>query len=478
MKHYNKSGLMVCVAVAILAGFDGLYAKEAEPETPGAEAAAAALAAIKATDAAGNHSGGTQSGNSAATADLDRAIEKKPGVLSGISAVARTSETIELVAPEDGAVYDTHSPCVKEFYANFDKRGVKPSRPPLTEEEKKMRDESIAKRGSWYDRFDFYIFNDYTREWNKRCCAENKTWKEFKWKADYSLDKFTVEFSETADFAKPIIEAAGRKWDRAIRPKYLKLGTRYFWRVKAKDKNGAEKVSGVRSFTTAEVPPRMIGLPELNFRDMGGGTNVFGAKVRQGLLYRGRAPHFTTTPEQVKDFFVDKLGIKLDLDVRGREECLKARAGGEGNLEEAGIKYVGMAMEDYHLYHPRSLDCFPKIMALLADRSNYPVYIHCAVGSDRTGTICAVLDGVLGRSDRYAYDDYESPSFCEWLPRFRYGRKSSELFGYLDPNAPRWEECHGKLTGKDIRENSEQFLLAIGVPQAHIDAFRDIMLEQ
>ncbi len=403
------------------------------------------------------------------------------------------AETIKLTAPEDGAVYDTHSPCVKEFYANFEKRGVKPPRPEMTPEEIKTRDEMNKKHDAWvaagrpkegkcypwYDRFDFYMFNDYTADLQKRSEAESKTWNPFTWEAEFTLDKFQAEFSETPDFAKPIVEKLDRPYARGIRPKFLKLGTKYYWRVRAWTKDGGKEfVSDVRSFTTADVPPRMIGFPDLNFRDMGGGTNVYGAKVRQGLLYRGRAPHFTTTPEQVKDFFVDKLGIKLDLDVRGREECLEARAGGEGNLEEAGIKYVGMAMEDYHLYHPRSTDCFPKIMALLADRSNYPVYIHCAVGSDRTGTICAVLDGVLGRSDRYAYDDYESPSFCEWLPRFRYGRKSSELFGYLDPNAPRWEECHGKLTGKDIRENSEQFLLAIGVPQAHIDAFREIMLEK
>ena len=38
-------------------------------------------------------------------------------------------------------------------------------------------------------------------------------------------------------------------------------------------------------------------------------------------------------------------------------------------------------------------------------------------------------------------------------PRFRYGRKSAELFGYLDPAAPEYEAIR-------------------------IDAFREIMLEK
>ena len=122
-------------------------------------------------------------------------------------------------------------------------------------------------------------------------------------------------------------------------------------------------------------------------------------------------------------------------------------------------------------------------MAILADRKNYPVYIHCMVGSDRTGTLFAVLDGVLGREDKYIYDDYELPSMNEWLPRFRYGRKSAELFGYLDPNAPKWKEIHEevgscKLYCKTLRENAEKYLLDLGVPKAHIDAFREIMFEE
>lgn len=378
--------------------------------------------------------------------------------------------TITLTAPEDGATYDTHSPCVKEFFANFDKRGVKPERPP---EER-----------------DYFVFNEYTEDLLKRCTfKESPEWKPFTWETDGELSDFTVEFSETPDFAHSIVENPGL-WEKdgrggaAIRPHFLKIGIKYFWRVKAKDAAGKEVVSKVRTFTTAGVPPRMIGVPGNNFRDLGGGTNADGVKIRQGLLYRGMQPFVNKPKEFVKNFYIDNLGIKTDLDIRGETERAGAIEHGEANLEEFGVKYFCYTMEDYHLYHDRCLQAFPKIMAILADRKNYPVYTHCMVGSDRTGTLFAVLDGILGRDDRYIYDDYELASLAWWLPRFRYSRKGSELFGYLDPTSPKWGGPDPrwipdpKVNGKNIRENAELYLRAIGVPQEHIDAFRAIMLEK
>ncbi|NLE41428.1 MAG: tyrosine-protein phosphatase [Lentisphaerae bacterium] len=96
-----------------------------------------------------------------------------------------------------------------------------------------------------------------------------------------------------------------------------------------------------------------------------------------------------------------------------------------------------------------------------------PLYFNCAVGSDRTGTIAFLLDGVIGREDRYFYDNYELPSFNVNLPRYRYCRKGSELFGYFAPK-----------DGGTIRESVVQYLLGIGVTQAEIDSIRKIMVEK
>jgi hypothetical protein len=85
------------------------------------------------------------------------------------------------------------------------------------------------------------------------------------------------------------------------------------------------------------------------------------------------------------------------------------------------------------MYYQPNLPELRKIFTFLADAENYPVYINCAVGSDRTGTLAFLISGVIGRDERYFYDDYELPSFNVNLPRYRYSRKAVELFETFAP---------------------------------------------
>ena len=43
--------------------------------------------------------------------------------------------TITLTAPDNGATYDTHTPCVNEFLSHPAERSVRPPEPPLSEDE-------------------------------------------------------------------------------------------------------------------------------------------------------------------------------------------------------------------------------------------------------------------------------------------------------------------------------------------------------
>ena len=402
--------------------------------------------------------------------------------VSALCAVAQGA-SVQLVAPEDGATYDLHSPCVKEFLANFDKRGEKPPRPPLTEEEIKTRDRQNAdyeawvqagrdkatKKKPWQDRFNFYMNNAWSAELMARAEQEEKVYKPCQWKSDGPFTNAVVEFSETADFANPIIETiVSDKPVTAMRPGFLKLGRKYFWRVTVTDDSGAKSVSDVRSFKTSEIPPRMIGVPSLNMRDMGGGVNADGIRVRQGLLYRGQASAARASREALHDLYVRKLGIRTELDLRGEEEFReRCRQWGETDLATLGIRHVFHPIIPYHVHYPPNLPEFRKIFTFLADAENYPLYFNCAVGSDRTGTIAFLLDGVIGREDRYFYDNYELPSFNPNLPRYRYCRKGSELFTTFAPK-----------DGGTIRESVVQYLLGIGVTQAEIDSIRKIMVEK
>ena len=401
--------------------------------------------------------------------------------------------TLTLTAPENGATYDTHTPCVNEFLSHPAERSVRPPEPPLSADEIKRRDEQNKKHEEWVAagspkdkrvkkwerRYNFYERNEWTEALYKRSCEEAKNYKPFQWKSDFKAKDMAIEFSETKDFAKPIVEklpdgATGKF------PWFLKVGTKYFWRVSATDESGKKVVSDVREFSTVDSHPRMIGTPSLNCRDMGGGKNADGVKVRQGLIFRGQKAHGRslfdasqkTTLDEFKWFYVEMLGIKTDLDLRGKDESDAAEK--QYNclgFEHFGCQHVYHPIYPYHLGLPDLKPKFAKIIRVMTKKENYPIYFHCAVGSDRTGTIGVLVDGILGRTDEQIYNDYELPTFNGNLPRLRYCRKAAGMFGELDPKS-------SKLGGASIRENVVKYLHSIGLTDDELNAIRDIMLEK
>ena len=401
--------------------------------------------------------------------------------------------TLTLTAPENGATYDAHTPCVNEFLSHPAERSVRPPEPPLSADEIKRRDEQNKKHEEWVAagspkdkrvkkwerRYNFYERNEWTEALYKRSCEEAKSYKPFQWKSDFKAKDMAIEFSETKDFAKPIVEklpdgATGKF------PWFLKVGTKYFWRVSATDESGKKVVSNVREFSTVDSHPRMIGTPSLNCRDMGGGKNADGVKVRQGLIFRGQKAHGRslfdasqkTTLDEFKWFYVEMLGIKTDLDLRGKDESDAAEK--QYNclgFEHFGCQHVYHPIYPYHLGLPDLKPKFAEIIRVMTKKENYPIYFHCAVGSDRTGTIGVLVDGILGRTDEQIYNDYELPTFNGNLPRLRYCRKAAGMFGELDPKS-------SKLGGASIRENVVKYLHSIGLTDDELNAIRDIMLEK
>jgi|SRR5574344_483770 hypothetical protein len=399
------------------------------------------------------------------------------------------SSVLTLVAPDNGATFEAHSPCVIEFLANSDKRSVRPEEPPLSENDIKARDaqnakyEAWVKAGSdkktrvkkWERRYNFYERNAWTEDLFKRCEKETQTWKPFAWTADFPVKAANVEFSESADFASPLVERLSGKDGKdvlAMRPGFLKLGTKYFWRVRAKDAAGKDVVSDVRTFTTTGSLPRMIGIPSFNMRDLGGGKNADGREVRQGLIFRGQAPGGgTVTLDELKEFFVNKLGVRTELDLRAKEEAEESeRKYAHYLLNKIGLKYFNNALWPYHMDLPENRTKIIDAVRYFADESNYPIYFHCAVGSDRTGTIGCLLDGIIGRTDEQIFNNYELPSLNYNLPRLRYCRKGSGMFGFFAPKT-------SKFGGATMRENIVKYLLASGITQAEIDTIRRIMLK-
>lgn len=76
-----------------------------------------------------------------------------------------------------------------------------------------------------------------------------------------------------------------------------------------------------------------------------------------------------------------KLGIKVDLDLEDDDEAV----GDESNLaRELGMRFVSMPMSGFWAPDDHEVD---RILRILEDPSNYPVFVHCEHGQDRTGLV-------------------------------------------------------------------------------------------
>ena len=197
----------------------------------------------------------------------------------------------------------------------------------------------------------------------------------------------------------------------------LFIGQTYYWSVSALDGDGDVSVSGVGSFTTDAQAPRNLYVDSVtNVRDLGGWKTEDGGRVRQGLLYRGA--RFSANDSGVISIsrdgietLRDEIGIKTEIDLR------KTKAGG-CDRDEAGkltasplggsVRYVSCPME----YGPvlitdsKNINQVKEVFHLLADESNYPIYFHCSIGTDRTGLIAWLVNGLLGVSENDLWRDY------------------------------------------------------------------------
>ena len=96
-----------------------------------------------------------------------------------------------------------------------------------------------------------------------------------------------------------------------------------------------------------------------------------------GHLYRGAQPSGTGLKA------LSKLGVVTVLDLRPHGE--------RGTSEEkivtaAGMRYFNVPMDGLH--GPTD-DQIIKALAVLRDPNNWPVFVHCQHGVDRTGTVIA-----------------------------------------------------------------------------------------
>jgi protein tyrosine/serine phosphatase len=114
--------------------------------------------------------------------------------------------------------------------------------------------------------------------------------------------------------------------------------------------------------TAADAPPP-AGLPRF-------------AQINEHL-YRGAQP----SPAGFKS--LTKLGVRAVIDLRGGGERSGAE---EKEVEALGMKYYSIPL---HALSAPTDKQISTILSLIEDSENWPVFVHCERGRDRTGTVIA-----------------------------------------------------------------------------------------
>ncbi len=245
----------------------------------------------------------------------------------------------------------------------------------------------------------------------------------------------------------------------------LMLGKTYYWRVCTLDGT----LSETACFSTEDAPPRWIKATDsvhrsdkgiTNIRDLGGWKCENGMKIKQGLLFRGSEmdDHCTLTDVGRKTL-LDDLKIKTDYDLRFSD--LPSPLGDSVQLIRIPLRGTYGRISEFK-------DNFRDMLRVFSDESNYPIYIHCWGGADRTGTLLFLLCALLGMNENDLFLEYELTSFSVWGPR----SSDSELFTAFKNELSKYGTETDSLVTK-----SKNFVLSTGITMNEINEIKNILLE-
>ncbi len=270
--------------------------------------------------------------------------------------------------------------------------------------------------------------------------------------------------SEDENFTNPTrIESSNSR----VELLHVELGKVLYWYVegRAGDMVFQSDVSVVHVSSDA---PRTLDVGGVtNCRDLGGWKTSDGKTLKQGLLFRtGQLSHITS---EGKALLLDHFGIKTEIDLRNEAQVKDNGDTTEASKLGSSVNYVFAPMEwenlgsDNILTAPVNEQSLLKVFAILGDEANYPLLFHCKIGTDRTGLIAFLIEGLCGVSEEDIYRDFLFSGFATINKTPEVGR----ITGFLNTvkEAP----------GDTLAEQIENYLLLRGIPAEQIATIRRMM---
>lgn len=180
-------------------------------------------------------------------------------------------------------------------------------------------------------------------------------------------------------------------------------------------------------FRTCSHGPRNLSVDKVdNVRDLGGWTTADGGCVKQGLIYRGgrlnqnKLKNDGSVNVKISEkgitYMTEALGIRTEIDLRDLSEN-----GYDPNTQPVSVlgeqvRYIACPMKneapDFNPADPANFESLRSCLEVFADPDAYPIYFHCSVGTDRTGYVAYLVNGLLGVSKEDLLRDYLFSNFA------------------------------------------------------------------
>lgn len=227
---------------------------------------------------------------------------------------------------------------------------------------------------------------------------------------------------------------------------------------------------------------RMIdaGSNTFNIRDIGGWKCDNGT-LKYGLIFRGCELNGDTynvvLDDEQKRLFTEKLGIRDEIDLRSNSETDGADniVGTDDDITTSALggftDYKRYAVAPYSVGINLNNDFQTASYRDMIKRITYdvsngkPCYIHCLVGADRTGTICALIEAICGVSKDDIERDFELTSFARNNTRSKTSREWQTLLNTIN-----------NMNGVSLRDKAISYALNAGVTKNEINTLRQALI--
>ena len=301
-----------------------------------------------------------------------------------------------------------------------------------------------------------------------------------RWEATSTADDITARLWEDDGWSRDYTSVS----DNYLTITNLRPNANYHFEVKA----GSKTLTSGSFKTHGHVHQVFFSSGVRNARDLGGWKTKSGKTVKYRMIYRGgRMENSKLTKTGKKDILAE--GIRAQLDLRGH-----TTSGSQEYLDNSPLDGFPNAEDKYTFLAPcieegytsllrddkeKAKQCFQFILKCVSE--NKPVYFHCSLGRDRTGTIAMMLLGVLGVNEGDISKEYELTQFAPhgWATSDGEKTKMTRKADYKGAANYIWENFAKKDDGTydEFSVGMEKYLLSIGITEKEIATFRALMLE-